>query len=295
MANDFSNAVENIALRSLDVLREQAVVSRLIRSDVGPDAAERGDTITINVPTAATVRDVTPGQTGTNVNTTASKVTISLDKWRESPMNPTDKELEELFEGYIPTQAQENLRALVNDVDQDLLSELYKSTFDAAGTAGTTPFATNLNSFKDARVFLNKPGPKSTPAPMDERYVVLDPAAEGNALVLGNFLQADQRGDQGGIINGQIGRKLGADWFMSQNVRNHSSIGTLSHTTSVLTKAAYAVGATTVTLDRGTLTGTLVRGSLFTLAGDTQQYVVTATATAASDAIAVTIDPGIRS
>lgn len=288
MANVFTTAIENIQKRTMEVLREQAIVPRLINRDVADVAGSRGQVVTVNVPVAQTVRNVTPGQTGTNVNVTSTSATVTLNIWRESVINPTDKEMAELQAGFLPRQAEEALRALCNDVDQNLLTELYKSTYNASGTAGTTPFATNLGVFGTARKFLNQ-----NAAPMENRAVVLDPAAEANALILGNFLQADQRGDQGGIINGQIGRKLGSDWYMDQNVRNHSSNGTISHTTSLLTKLAYATGATTITIDRATLTGTLVRGTLFTLAGDSQVYVVTATATAGSNAIALVIAPSL--
>jgi hypothetical protein len=206
----------------------------------------------------------------------------------------TDKELEEVFEGLVPAQAQENLRALVNDVDA-YIAGLAKAVYNNVGTAGTTPFATNLNVFKSARVKLNDAGNLGGdgPAPLNNRSVVLDPSAEGNALLLGNFIQADQAGDQEGIVSGNIGRRIGAQWYMDQNIKTFTNLVSLNVVTSVLTKAAYTAGATTVTLDRATLTGQLYKGALFNIAGNNRDFVVTATTTAASNAIAVAVDPAL--
>lgn len=294
MANGFTNIIPQILERSLPTLREQSIMPRLVNSDVANVAGRRGQSVDVMVPSAATVRNVTPGQTGTNVDTTISKVTVTLNQWKEAPMYLTDKELEEVMEGYVPAQAQENLKALINTVDTYLLS-FYQDVYFHAGTAGTTPFASNLSAFKDARVKLNNAGNLGGdgPAPLTDRRVVLDPDAEGNALILGQFLKADERGDQGGIIAGTIGRKLGSDWYMDQNVTSsHAAVG-LSHTTSVLTRLSYTAAATVVTLDRATLTGTLAKGDLFTLAGNSRQFVVTAAVTAGSNRIAVGFKPAL--
>ena len=66
-------------------------------------------------------------------------------------------------------------------------------------------------------------------------------------------------------------------------------VGTLSNGTGMLAKvndATYTVGDFTVDIDDTSLTGTVVAGDIFTVAGDAQQYVVTAGATASGNAIA---------
>ena len=292
MANVFSNIIPQILERSLPTLRENAVTPRLINIDIADASGRRGDTIDVGVPQPAIVRNVTPGQDGTNVNVTQTKVSVVLDQWRESPMMLTDKELEEVMEGLVPSQTQENLKALINDVDKFILG-LAKSVYFNVGTGGTTPFATNINVYRDARKLLNNAGNLggAGPAPLTDRRVLLDPDAEANALVNTVFLKADERGDQGGMLEGNIGRKLGADWLMNQNVKTFSNLVSPSHSTAVLTKVQYTAAATIVTMDRATLTGKLKKGALFTIADNSRQFVVTATVTAASNAIAVTVEP----
>ena len=74
--------------------------------------------------------------------------------------------------------------------------------------------------------------------------------------------------------------------------------GTLSDTVGklALLDGLQTVGLKTMDIDATTLTGTLVAGDLFTVAGDTQQYVVTGGPhTAAANAIAgVTFEPGAK-
>lgn len=289
MANTLTNVIPQLLAQGLMALREQAIAARLVNRDYETEAREKGDTVDIPIPSAISARDITPAVThATNQDVSPTKVQVPLDQWKEASFHLSDKELQEVIEGHIPMQASEAIKALANAVDSFILGK-YKGIYSYVGTAGTTPFASGVTAFKEARTLLNK-----TLAPMGDRRCLLDPDAEGNALVTSPFLKADERGDQGAVIGGMIGKKLGADWFLDQNIPTHTK-GTLGPAvTSVLTKAAYTVGATVVTFDRATLTGTLVTGDIFTIAGDTQTYVVTATATAASNAIAVNIKPALK-
>lgn len=285
MANTLTAAIDGILENALEVLREESIMPRLVDRNIADVSGVKGQTVTIPIADAGTVRDVTAGVTHTNIDVTLTSATLTLDQWRETGHQITDKEFEEIMEGILPKQSEEDLRALVNDVDQKIHDELRKKTYQFAGTAGTTPFGTNLNVFKTTRAKLS-----TSLAPLNERRVVLDPDAEGNALILGNFLQAEQRGDQGGVINGVIGHKLGADWMMSQNVRTHQT-GTISKVTSVLTNGSVIAGLATLVLDRASFTGTLLTGDLFTIGGN--QFVVNATVTAASSAITVGVSPAL--
>jgi hypothetical protein len=117
--------------------------------------------------------------------------------------------------------------------------------------------------------------------------------------LLGNFLQADQRGDQEGIIEARIGRKLGANWHLDQNITSHTA-GTMVNGASAkvaLITTAVAVGGTTIAVDHVTLTGTLVEGDVFTISGHSGTYVVTNSprVTASGNEITgITISPALR-
>ena len=119
---------------------------------------------------AITQRDVTPAVThATNQDFSPTKVQVALDQWKEASFQMSDKDEDSVMSGVIPGQAAEAIKSLANGVDSFVLG-LYTGVYNYGGTAGTTPFATNLNAFKDARKWLNK-----SLAPFDDRAVVLAP------------------------------------------------------------------------------------------------------------------------
>ena len=150
---------------------------------------------------------------------------------------------------------------------------------------GTTPFASALTEFTNARKAL-----ASQLAPMEPRFVVLDPDAEANAINLRAFQDASYGGGDGVIANGQIGRKLGSLWAMSQNVPTHTA-GTASSATT--NASGYAVGVKTVTLASAG-TGTLLVGDVVTFAGDTQTYVITSGDADVSGGGTIEFEPGLK-
>jgi len=117
---------------------------------------------------------------------------------------------------------------------------------------------------------------------------VLDPAAEGNLMGLSQVQAANTRGDDTTMRTGQIGSVLGATWHVNQSVPTHTC-GTLTDGTGMLAlvnDASYTVGESTVNVDATSLSGAVAIGDIFTVAGDTQQYVITAVGTASGNALA---------
>jgi hypothetical protein len=277
-------------------LRENAIMPRLVNSDLGPEAASKGDTIDVPIAGSVSVRDVVPDQTATNVAITPTKVSISLNQWKEAPFMMSDKDIGYAMDGIIPDQAQEAVKALANNVDSYILA-LYKQVYWNAGTAGTTPFAgtdpvTTLAAFKTARTKLIK-----SLALGSDRHVVLDPDAEANAMIMSPFLKADERGDQGAIVAGQIGRKLGFDWWLDQNVPSHATAGvvTAAGTAVAPLVAAQIVASTTakalgLALVSTTNVGSLAVGDLFTIENNAdQQFVLTAAVSSTTIANGTTV------
>lgn len=291
MANTFTELVDKIFARGLMALRENSIMPRLVNSDWANEVAQQGDTINVPIPSAATVSDVTPGPTppaGANVAPTT--VPLPLDRWRKSDMHVTDKEAREIAVGGRQLQLTEHLKVLANDVDQALLS-LALDIYGYTGVPGTTPFASDLTDAKEARKVLNK-----QLAPMSPRRMVLDPDAEGAALMLRAIQDASFRANaENTLLNGMIGSLLGFDWFMDQNIRSLTN-GTLTDGTGhrALVNVSPSLGAKSQEFDATSLTGTVKKGQVFTVAGDDQTYVVTADATAAGNAITLAFEPGVQ-
>jgi hypothetical protein len=292
MANTLTEVLPKLLAEGLMALRQQAIMPRLINRGYESLAAERGSIVNVPISSAIVPIVVAPAAVPPSTADIApTSVPIALDQWYEAPFYLTDKDLKDAMTGVIPMQASEAIKGLINNVDTFILGK-YKKIYGIAATAAAdtaftaNPFASSPSEYTNARAILNK-----QLAPPDDRRVVLNPDTEGNALNLQAFAFWQNAGSTDVITRGQIGTKLGADWYMDQLIPTHTT-GTLSDGTShkCLLNGAVSAGAATMNVDSTTLTGTIVPGDIFvvtTAANDLQTYVVTnaSTLTASGNAI----------
>lgn len=282
--NTITYVLPKLLAQGLLALRQQAIMPRLVNRGYETLAGQKGSTISIPIPSAIAVNEVAPNYVAPDTAAVVpTEVQIALDQWWEAPFFLTDKDQVSVMEGTIPMQASEAIKALANKID-NLIFANYTGVYGWGGTAGTTPFATDLSAFVTARKALN-----NQLAPLDARNAVIDADAEANALLLRAFQDASFRGDTAGIINGQIGTKLGATWVVDQNIPYHTTGAASGYT---INGAHATVGVTALTITGGAL-GAWVVGDIFTIAGDTQTYVVTGS-TGGATATALAIQPGLK-
>jgi len=252
---------------------------RLVNTSYDTMAAEKGAAITVPIPSAITVQDVSPAATpATNSQITTTSATITMSSWKEAPFHLTDKEIAEAMTGIIPMQASEAIKALGNQIDTDIMG-LYTGIYGFAGSSGVTPFGSSVAEATEARKILN-----NQLCPLQDRRFVIDPDAEANALGLRAFQDMSFSGTNEGIADGLIRRKLGFDWFMDQNVPDHTC-GTRT-ATNTTTNATAAVGDLTIAVTAGS--GNTIAGDVFTVAGDTQTYVCSSVTNTAGGTITFT-------
>lgn len=230
MANSLAAAIPQILAQGLLALRQQAIMPRLVNAAYSDIAGDKGTSIDVPIPSAIATRTVTAAAVPPQAaDLGPTKVNIPMDQWIEAPFQLSDKDALEAMAGIIPMQASEAIKALANYADQFILqlpdgsetggpSTALQLVFNVAGTPATTPFASDLAAYRDARKLLNK-----APSPFTDRRVILGPDAEANALNLALFLQAYSTGDQAGIVQGLIGHRVGADWYLDQNVQSHTT------------------------------------------------------------------------
>lgn len=286
MANTITNVVPKLLAQGVLALRQNAVMTRLVNRDYQNLAAQKGNVINVPIPSAITATNVTPSITmASNVDSSPTVALVTLDFWKEAAFQLSDNDIVSVMDGVIPMQASEAIKALVNACDSYIMGK-HTGFFGYAGAAGTTPFATLITAASDARKRLNK-----QLAPLDNRFGVLDPDAEANLLALSNVLQFDQRGDQGGIINGTIGRKLGFDWYLDQNVSSYTP-GTGWVTGYAASTVGGAVGDTTLNIINATASGTVKVGDIFTV-GQGYYVVLTAATAVATTQFPISFYPAL--
>lgn len=289
MANDLTAVAPKLLAQGLRALRQRAVTARLVNRDYDDMAAMKGQVINVPIPAALTATDVTPSATQpANVDVVPSSVPVTLDFWKESKFQMSDKDIKEAMDGTLPMQASEAIKAIGNAIDQYILGK-YKGFWNHIGTAGTTPFNGSLTVAAQAGTVLDK-----ELADLEERRMIVSPDARQNFLLNSNILQADQRGDAQGIIAGTIGTKLGFDWYMNQNVDAVTHTPGTAWITGWTSDASATVGTTTLAVVF-TNSGTVLPGDIFFLTNGGLGYTVTATATAVTAAtINISFKPGLR-
>lgn len=152
------------------------------------------------------------------------------------------------------------------------IAALYKDTPYTAAMSSTKVVADIAGVSK--QLSLNK-------APLSGRKLVMDPTSQAGYVVLDAFLNADKRNTDGAIRDADMGRVLGLDCYMDQNISEHTK------GTNTAANASGTAGESTVAFAScSAATATMKKGDVFTIAGDTQPYVVTADKTASGSAIA---------
>lgn len=287
--NTLTNILPKILARGLLALRQQAVMPNLVNRDYGTEAAMKGQTIDVPVPKAQTVSDVTAAPTYSSAQgNTPGLVQIPLDQWKHTDYFLTDKEAVEIEQNrhWNPMQMSEVFKALANTMDNYIHSQS-SGVYGYVGTAAKVPFST-VATATDIRKVLN-----DQLCPNDPRHVVINPTAEAQALQLSAFSDLEKTGDMDVKIEGEIGRKFGMNFFMSQNVNTHTA-----GSASAIVGSALSAGVSTLSVKAAGSTGagTILIGDVFTIAGDSQTYVSKSSITLASSLAVqqITIDPALQ-
>jgi hypothetical protein len=282
MSNQLDAVIPRILAQGLKTLRENSIMAMLVNRDFDSEARKKGSSVDIPVPAKMGVaKNVTPSASYDQpVDTELTFVPITLNQWKYQDFYMTDKDLAEVMNGTLNLRVQEAARSLANAVDTSLL-DLYTGIYNVAGTAGETPFQREpvstepsnyhgLYAASEARKLLNRSN-----TPVNQRRIVLDVEAEANATVLAQFTSASDSGSAETIREANIGRKLGFDWNLDQNIPTHTTGATT--TDGISTGDDYETGDIIITVDDATAAPNV--GDVFTIDGHKTSYVIKAGST----------------
>jgi hypothetical protein len=292
-----TNTLTNLApdlYAALDVVsRELVGMIPAVTLDANASRAAKDQNVRVPIAPAASAGNITPAmsvpaeadQTFTNTAITISKaraVPFSWDGEEQIAMNSGP--------GYLNLRAQQMaqaMRTLANEVEADLTA-LHATASRAYGTAGTTPFASDLSDAAQVRKILKDNG-----APDDIQLVVDTSAgAKLHTMIGPNGYRAEPNmafGAQGVLVT-----PSGIPIRESGQIVT-STAGAMASATS--TSAAFTVGQTVIPLATAG-TGVVAAGDVITFANDTNKYVVASVSfaganPASGDTITIAA-PGIR-
>jgi hypothetical protein len=271
MANTITNLVPDLYEALDTVSRELSGFIPAATLDSGVERAAKDQTVRSFVTPASTAADITPGQIAPNTgDQVIGNNTITISKSRGVPVRWNGVEQRGLNSGpgYANVRANQfaqAMRTLVNEVESDAAAEYIRAS-RAYGTAGTTPFASDLSDTAQIRKILSDNG-----APLSDMQMVIDTTAGAKMRTLTQLTKANEAADASLLRQGVLLDVHGMQIRESGQIGSHTKGTGSAYTTNT---DGYAVGATAITLITGT--GTVVAGDVVTFAGDTNKYVVEA-------------------
>lgn len=295
MANTLTNLIADLYV-ALDVVsREQVGFIPSVTLDATASRAAIGQNVTTFVAPAATASDITPGVTPPDDgDQTIGNVQLQITKARRVPLRWNGEQtlaVNNNGPGQMSikqSQLAQGIRTLVNEMEADLAG-LHVAASRAYGTAGTTPFASDLSDPAQVRKILTDNG-----APLNDMSLIVDSTAGAKCRSLASLNSA---ADAGTIALREQGKLLDIHGFAlreSAQVKTSTAGAMASATTSA---AALTVGQTVLPLATAG-TGVVAAGDIITLANDANKYVVKSVSfaganPAAGDTITIAA-PGIR-
>jgi hypothetical protein len=292
MANNLAALAPTLYSAAKEVAAEPFGVVAAINTSFDDKGVAKGDIVKVPTAPVRAASDFTPAATSAaGTDATATTTDVQITKSRKVDWNITGEQLLSLENGgtnldWAKQILLQGMRTLRNEAEVDAALAAKLGASRAIGTAGTTPFGSDINLLVDARKILTDNG-----APKADMQFIGDTAAEANMLKLGIVQQAQQAGDDSERRSGILRRQFGFLPSASAGIGLHTAGTGASATTNT---AGYAVGATVITLASAG-TGAFLPGDVITIAGDTNKYVVVAGDADVSNGGTITIAaPGLR-
>ena len=261
------------AQEALIVLEKELCFASRIHRGYEPTPQQKGSVINISKPGTFQAKDA-PGSTAQDVAT--GGVSITLDTWKEVKFKLTDKELTFTKEKIVNDHIRPAAYALADSIDQRCAT-LYQDIFKYGGSA-SADMAAIADLTRARRMFQDQLIPDD-----GQRHLCVTSASEENLLGLALFNQnaGVPKAAEEAFLKGSLGSKFSYELFSSQNAPTHTN-GTV--TAGNITASAGAVVGSVASVS--TSGGTVTKGTLFTIAGNTTVFTVTADVTATTTTIA---------
>lgn len=276
---------DTIIAHAVTVVRANSIMPALVDRNVAGDLSVQGGQVNVDITDPSTTSPVVPGPVPKGGERRGGRqVPVSLDFWEDSSFSLTDRDISSMSSNsaYIPRRLQESAIAVADRVDETILAN-YRGVYGFAGVAGITPFATTLAEAQDAiRVLADQ----KCPMRGLQKQIVLDTFGYTNALGLDVLQDASKSGSVVTLREGRIEEALNFGWHMDQNIPRHS-------TGAAGTPLVNGAGQTGNVLVVDGLTAKPAEGDVFTVAGNSQTYVVLAATDLAGSQSVLSIAPAI--
>lgn len=279
MSNTLTGLIPDLYEALDTVSRELVGFIPSVTLDPSVARAALNETVRSFATPSAAAEDVTAGQLPPDDgDQNIGNVSITISKSRAVPFRWTGEEQRGVNNGagyrsIRQDQIQQAFRTLTNEIEAFVGGLAVLGASRAWGTAGTTPFASDLSDPAQIRKILSDNG-----APLNDLQLVIDTAAGAKVRSLAQLTKANEAGTTQLRAQGVLLDIHGFKLRESAGVKFHTAGTGASYL--VNNASNYAVGATSIAADTGS--GTILAGDFTTFTGDTNKYVVAAALAAGS-------------
>lgn len=288
MANTFTSLAPVLYSIAQEISNEPTGALQAIDMRFDDKGVAIGDTVKVPVAPVASSSTYTPSmQVAAGTDRVATSVSIAITGNDVVSWNLTGEEMRSLDNGadsseWLRQVIGQAMRRLRNNAEAAATLAIKQGASRAFGTAGTTPFGSDLSALTNARKILQDNG-----APLVDLQAVIDTSASLNLRNLGVVQNVYQAGTDAERRSGNLLRQMGFAISESAQLSTHTK-GTGA---SYVTSGSTAVGVTDVALVTGT--GTVLAGDVVTFAADANNKYVVGTGVAAPGTISLG-RPGAR-
>lgn len=269
MANNLTALAPSLYSVAQQVSAEPFGLISAISTDFDSKGVTLGDSVKVPIAPTRSVKSFTPGAApAAGDDATAEAISVEITDSDYVDWVLTGWQLESLRNGgndqeWVRQLIAQGMRSLRNKAEATAWRAAKAGASFAFGTAGTTPFASDLTALTGARKLLVDNG-----APLADPQLVVDTAAGLNIRNLGVYQNAYQAGSDAERRTGNFLPQFGI------NIRESAGVGlhTAGTGASYLVNGALAARDRTVSLDTGS--GTILSGDVLTFGGNTRKHVV---------------------
>lgn len=269
MSNILTKLIPDLYQNLDEVSRELTGFLPSVARNSSAVRAALGESVIVPVSTAMESGNVTPSMTVPEPEDfTMDNVAIQITKSRNVSFGLTGEEFQGVNNGVganyiLGENIKQAVRTLVNEMEKDVAIEAAVGSSRAFGTAGSTPFASDLTDAAHIKKILDDNG-----APMDGRSLIIDSTAGVNLRSLTQLTNVGDAGTNMTLRQGELLNLFGFSIKESAGIYNvaQSSI-------EGVTLSAAEIGANELTIKAAT-SGSLKAGDVITIAGDDNKYVV---------------------
>lgn len=267
-----------IAREALMVLQNEMVAAGLVHRDYSSEFAKVNDTITVRKPATFEAKSYN-GSTIDKQDAQEGSTTVKLDRHMDVSFAVTSAEMTLEIQDFSEQFIAPAMRAHAQAIDAAICG-LYKDVPYVSRSADSTAWST-LKGLTAARKVLN-----DNKVPQSDRRSLIGTTADAALLSIDAIVNAEKSGSTAALRNASIGKLMGFDNYMDQNVVGHTA-GT--GTVKIDLTAGYDAGTTEIHVDG--VTAALKVGDAISIGGN--QHVVVEAGTLATADQDITIYPAL--